>query len=59
MTEERFESRINELIAKLDRIEENSIKMSEHIDFVNSLYGRYQTGLDFVHSMFTQRTKKE
>ena len=51
MSEKQFE----EILERLDRIEVNTRKMADHIDFVNKAYDKYKSGFDFVHSMFSPK----
>ena len=49
-----MENKLDEICKRLEAIEEHTQKMSTHIDFIHNIYLRYQSGLDFVHKMFTK-----
>ncbi len=51
MSDKQFE----EILQRLDRIEANTRKMADHIDFINNAYDKYKSGLDFFHNMFSPK----
>lgn len=46
--------KIEYLTKKVETIEHNAQKMSDHIDFINESYEKYKTGLEFVQNIFSR-----
>ena len=44
-----------EIIARLEKIEQHTQKMAEHIEFINGAYDKYKTGFDAVYNMFSPK----
>ncbi len=51
MSDKQFE----EILQRLDRIEVNTRKMADHIEFVDRAYDKYKSGLDFFQTMFSPK----
>ena len=49
------DKQFGDILKRLDQIEENTRKMSEHIDFINKTYDKYKSGFDYIHSMFSPK----
>lgn len=57
MDDNKMELILEKLIkleTKLENIETDTKKMSEHINFISQIYDKYKNGLDLVHSVFSR-----
>jgi hypothetical protein len=51
-------NKLNEISSKLEKIEKQTNNMDIHINFIHGLYTKYQSGLDFVHGMFSRKSSE-
>jgi len=42
------------ILQRLDKIEQDTHQMVEHISFINSMYQKYKSGLEFMHHFFNR-----
>ena len=49
--------KIENIEDKLLQIENETSKMSAHIDFISTIYEKYKNGLDLVHNFFSNCKK--
>lgn len=53
---ENIERKLDVILVKLDKIEDENSNVSKHIDFINSVYSQLRHPLNFLTSKFGSKT---